>query len=443
MLTPHAGELARLLGEESEWVNAHRLEAATRGAERFGCICLLKGADTIIAAPGEGASVCVVDAPGLATAGTGDVLTGILAAFLAKGVEPRFAAAAAATAHGLAARAAGRQAGLIASDVDRGASVRARKWTSSLAPFRSPAGRDRGRAARPRTEGADAHPPRTQPATRSPTRIERAELQFRDEAALRVRSSESTRSSTRLGSASLTGRTTFDRAVDNTRLLVRAPQCCRRPAHRPRSASRIPHSRVFRRRTCAAKAEVERDVAGSGLRTRSCVRRSSSARATSSSTTSRGVSAAARSSRSRWRRDCMRAAHLGRGHRDDLRGRRRRRGERRPRRGRPGDQMSYEELVRLRGHAARRSRRRGSRTGRRAPGASPLARATRVPSVVTCCSYADGASRACGRACSFRFRRASCAGARASGRGWRPTARSARPRLRLGARAQLPSVTIR
>jgi ADP-dependent NAD(P)H-hydrate dehydratase / NAD(P)H-hydrate epimerase len=98
-------------------VNAHRLEAATRGAERFGCICLLKGADTIIAAPDEGTLVCVVDAPGLATAGTGDVLTGILAAFLAKGVEPRFAAAAAATAHGLAARAAGRQAGLIASDV--------------------------------------------------------------------------------------------------------------------------------------------------------------------------------------------------------------------------------------------------------------------------------------------------------------------------------------
>jgi NAD(P)H-hydrate epimerase len=117
VLTPHAGELARLLGEDSEWVNAHRLKAAERGAERFGCICLLKGADTIIAAPDAGTLVCLVDAPGLATAGTGDVLTGILAAFLAKGVEPRFAAAAAATAHGLAARNAGRQAGLIASDV--------------------------------------------------------------------------------------------------------------------------------------------------------------------------------------------------------------------------------------------------------------------------------------------------------------------------------------
>jgi len=117
VLTPHAGELARLLGEEPAWVDAHRLEAARRGAERFDAVCLLKGADTIVAAPGEGPLVCVTDAPGLATAGTGDVLTGILAAFLAKGVEPRLAAAAAATAHGLAARSRGDQAGMIASDV--------------------------------------------------------------------------------------------------------------------------------------------------------------------------------------------------------------------------------------------------------------------------------------------------------------------------------------
>ena len=116
VLTPHAGELARLLGEESDWVDAHRLEAARRGAERFGAVCLLKGADTIVAAPGTGALVVPVDAPGLATAGTGDVLTGVVAAFLAKGVEPRLAAAAAATAHALAARSR-PQPGLVASDV--------------------------------------------------------------------------------------------------------------------------------------------------------------------------------------------------------------------------------------------------------------------------------------------------------------------------------------
>jgi ADP-dependent NAD(P)H-hydrate dehydratase / NAD(P)H-hydrate epimerase len=116
VLTPHAGELARLLGEESAWVGAHRLEAVRRAAERFGSVCLLKGPDTIVAAPGQGTLVCVADAPGLATAGTGDVLTGVVAAFLAKGLEPRFAAAAAATAHGLAARSL-PQRGLIASDV--------------------------------------------------------------------------------------------------------------------------------------------------------------------------------------------------------------------------------------------------------------------------------------------------------------------------------------
>jgi hydroxyethylthiazole kinase-like uncharacterized protein yjeF len=116
VLTPHAGELARLLEEDSSWVSAHRLEAARRVAERFGCVCLLKGADTLVAAPGEGVLVVLVDAPGLASAGTGDVLTGIVAAFLAKHLEPRLAAAAGATAHALAARTL-PQRGLIASDV--------------------------------------------------------------------------------------------------------------------------------------------------------------------------------------------------------------------------------------------------------------------------------------------------------------------------------------
>jgi hydroxyethylthiazole kinase-like uncharacterized protein yjeF len=104
VLTPHAGELGRLLGESSDWVAAHRLEAARRAAERFDCVCLLKGADTIVAAPAARTLVCPIDAPALATAGTGDVLTGVLAAYLAKGLEPQLAAAAAATAHGLAGR---------------------------------------------------------------------------------------------------------------------------------------------------------------------------------------------------------------------------------------------------------------------------------------------------------------------------------------------------
>jgi ADP-dependent NAD(P)H-hydrate dehydratase / NAD(P)H-hydrate epimerase len=116
VLTPHAGEAARLLGESSDWVGAHRLEAAQRCADRYGAVCLLKGADTIVAAPGEGALVVLTGAPGLATAGTGDVLTGVVAAFLAKGMTPRLAAAAAATAHGVAARSL-PQRGLVAGDV--------------------------------------------------------------------------------------------------------------------------------------------------------------------------------------------------------------------------------------------------------------------------------------------------------------------------------------
>jgi ADP-dependent NAD(P)H-hydrate dehydratase / NAD(P)H-hydrate epimerase len=117
VLTPHAGELGRLLGEESAWVDAHRLEATRRAVERFECVCLLKGAGTIVAAPGEGPLVCAPGPPSLATAGTGDVLTGIVAAFLAKGLEPRFAAAAAATAHTLAAERLAYPAGVVAGDV--------------------------------------------------------------------------------------------------------------------------------------------------------------------------------------------------------------------------------------------------------------------------------------------------------------------------------------
>jgi NAD(P)H-hydrate epimerase len=116
VLTPHEGELARLLGEESTWVAAHRLEAVSRCAERFACVCLLKGADTLVAAPGEDVWVCSLGTPALATAGSGDVLTGIVAAFLAKGLDARLAAAAAATAHQLASRAV-PQAGAVASDL--------------------------------------------------------------------------------------------------------------------------------------------------------------------------------------------------------------------------------------------------------------------------------------------------------------------------------------
>jgi ADP-dependent NAD(P)H-hydrate dehydratase / NAD(P)H-hydrate epimerase len=118
VLTPHSGELSRLLETDSQWVDEHRLVAARAAAERFRAVVLLKGVDTIVVAATAGAIVSDLAPPGaLATAGTGDVLTGIVASFLAKGLEPQLAAAAAAVAHGRAAALAPHRAGLIASDL--------------------------------------------------------------------------------------------------------------------------------------------------------------------------------------------------------------------------------------------------------------------------------------------------------------------------------------
>jgi ADP-dependent NAD(P)H-hydrate dehydratase / NAD(P)H-hydrate epimerase len=117
VLTPHSGELARLLEVDSTWVDAHRLEAARRAVERFDCVVLLKGEGTIVASPGGEPTLVCPGCPSLATAGTGDVLTGIISSFLAKGMPPRLAAAAGATAHTAAAAEAPHRAGLVASDV--------------------------------------------------------------------------------------------------------------------------------------------------------------------------------------------------------------------------------------------------------------------------------------------------------------------------------------
>ncbi len=117
VITPHAGEAARMLGLDTATVSAGRLASAEALAATFGAVALLKGADTIVQAPGSGPLICDYGPPSLATAGTGDVLTGIVAAFLAKGLEPVHAAAAAAVAHGLAAASLPHRAGVIASDV--------------------------------------------------------------------------------------------------------------------------------------------------------------------------------------------------------------------------------------------------------------------------------------------------------------------------------------
>jgi NAD(P)H-hydrate epimerase len=117
VLTPHAGEAARLLGRSREEVEAGRLEAALDLAERSRAIAVLKGPGTIVAAPDGRVAVEAGGSPALATAGTGDVLTGAVAAFLSKGVEPFAAAAAAVAVHARAGELAGRGDGTIASDV--------------------------------------------------------------------------------------------------------------------------------------------------------------------------------------------------------------------------------------------------------------------------------------------------------------------------------------
>jgi NAD(P)H-hydrate epimerase len=121
ILTPHEGELARLLDLDAEAITARRLHHAREAASRSGAVVLLKGDDTIVARPDGVVGIVDVSAPALATAGTGDVLSGVLAAILAKGVEPFVAACAGARLHAvagrLAAEAAGSPEGVIASDV--------------------------------------------------------------------------------------------------------------------------------------------------------------------------------------------------------------------------------------------------------------------------------------------------------------------------------------
>ncbi|HEV2770907.1 MAG TPA: NAD(P)H-hydrate dehydratase, partial [Solirubrobacteraceae bacterium] len=120
VLTPHAGELARLLDVDSGVVAAQRLHHARDAARLSGATIVLKGDDTIVAAPDGRITINAVSAPALATAGTGDVLTGVVASYLAKGVEPFTAAAAAVIVHAragqLAAAAHGPEA-VIAGDV--------------------------------------------------------------------------------------------------------------------------------------------------------------------------------------------------------------------------------------------------------------------------------------------------------------------------------------
>ena len=121
VLTPHAGELGRLVGTDSAAIGERRLEAAREAARRSGAVVVLKGFDSIVAQPDGPVAISPGGIPALATAGTGDVLSGLIGALLAKGLGPFEAAAAGVLAHvragDSAARAVGGADHVIASDV--------------------------------------------------------------------------------------------------------------------------------------------------------------------------------------------------------------------------------------------------------------------------------------------------------------------------------------
>jgi ADP-dependent NAD(P)H-hydrate dehydratase / NAD(P)H-hydrate epimerase len=120
VLTPHEAELGRLLELEPEEVAAHRVEHVRDAAERSGAVVLLKGDDTVVALPGGPLAISPGGTPALATAGTGDVLSGLIGALLAKRMDPFAATALGVLAHVLAARHAAARLGpdhVMAGDV--------------------------------------------------------------------------------------------------------------------------------------------------------------------------------------------------------------------------------------------------------------------------------------------------------------------------------------
>ncbi|WP_394821887.1 NAD(P)H-hydrate dehydratase [Pendulispora albinea] len=121
ILTPHAGELGRLLGTSSDAIEADRFHAATEAARRTGSVVLLKGAHSVIASPTGRMVLNVRGTPALGTAGSGDVLAGIIGA-LASHLEPLEAACAGAYLHAEAGRVAadGSDRGIVASEIADG-----------------------------------------------------------------------------------------------------------------------------------------------------------------------------------------------------------------------------------------------------------------------------------------------------------------------------------
>ena len=119
VLTPHAGELAALLGVKREEVEAEQLRFAREAAERFECVVLLKGRHTLVAEPSGKVRVTTIGPPWLATAGAGDVLAGLVGALLAAGLSPFDAASAGSWLHGAAAGLVRGDGPIVAAEVAR------------------------------------------------------------------------------------------------------------------------------------------------------------------------------------------------------------------------------------------------------------------------------------------------------------------------------------
>ena len=118
VLTPHAGEFGRLMGLPADEVAKDRVGHARKAAAEFRCAMLLMGSRTVVAEPDGRATVNPTGGPYLASGGTGDVLTGTIAALLARGLRPADAAMAGAYVHGLAGRLAAEEVGgVVASDL--------------------------------------------------------------------------------------------------------------------------------------------------------------------------------------------------------------------------------------------------------------------------------------------------------------------------------------
>ncbi len=120
ILTPHPGEMARLLGRRVETIQRDRLAAAKATAKSWRAVVVLKGHRTVVADPGGKTFVNTTGNPGMATGGMGDVLAGVIAALVGQGFSPFDAAATGARLHGLAGDLAARAlgpVGLLASDV--------------------------------------------------------------------------------------------------------------------------------------------------------------------------------------------------------------------------------------------------------------------------------------------------------------------------------------